>query len=217
VTVLDVAVPFPTEERVYRVTLSADEYGRLQRIRDIVGTGPEFQEALDFLNVGKVPLPPVTLDTLLDFPFGRRPFPTGRFSDGSHPVLYTAVEPETAGSEYSHWAPSAFFADGGRPYQIRVHLFSCHFAGTVKDLRPFHVTFPGLTDPHDHRECQAIGSAALAEGLAGLISVSARRLTGTTLPIFSRGAASRPNWEGEVHVIIDQNAPGGATATFTLP
>jgi hypothetical protein len=201
-------------ERVYRITLNPRQQQRLQRIREVTGTGSEFQAALDFLNAEFSPLGPATLADLLRLPFEREPFRPARFSNGAHPVLYTALEWETAGEEYSYWAPKLYGDGSGTPFRIRLHLISCRFEGATKDVRPFHADCPWLTeDTYD--ECQRLGAAAKAEGLDGLLSPSARRLEGTTVPIFSQSSVSNPAEEREVIFVIEPNAPYGARAVFS--
>jgi hypothetical protein len=199
--------------RVYRVTLTSTGYARAARIRAAVGSGPEFQEALDFLSADVGLITVAALADLLTLPF-KKPR-KGRFSDGSHGVLYTAVERETAGQEYCHWAPIVFGAGIGRAFRVRVHLISCQFEGATKDVRLLLSSCPWLT-MDDHTECQRLGADAKAEGLAGLFAPSARRPGGSTVPIFIDSTVSAPVQEGEVHVTIDPLAPTGAIATFAI-
>jgi hypothetical protein len=199
VTPLDRAPGHKLTERVYRITLNPRQQQRLQRIRDAAGSGSEFQAALDFLNAESNPLGPATLADLLRLPFEREPFRPARFSNGAHPVLY--------------WAPKLYGDGGGTPFRIRLHLISCRFEGTTKDVRPFYADCPWLTaDTYD--ECQRLGAAAKAEGLDGLLSPSARRREGTTVPIFSQSSVSNPTEEREIIFVIEPNAPNGPRAIF---
>ena len=210
-TPLDRAPVSNIAERVYRITLNPRQQQRLQRIRDATGTGPEFQAALDFLNAEFSLLGPATLLELLRLPFERRPFRPARFSDGAHPVLYTALEWETAGQEYSYWAPTLYGDGSGTPFRVRLHLISCHFEGATKDVRPVQADYPWLT-ASTYDECQKLGAAAKAEGLDGLLSPSARRSGGTTVPIFSQASVSQPAEEREVIFAIE---PNGSRAAFS--
>ncbi len=186
----------------------------MRRIRDAVGSGPEFQEALDFLHAAPSLLGADSLAALIRLPFERKPFRPTRFSNGDHGVLYTALEPGTAGVEYGHWAPTVFGVGMGTPFRVRLHLISCWFAGRAKDLRPYLVDFPWLTADKDYAECQRLGAAAKAEGLAGLHAPSARRPDGATVPILVPDSVSQPRQEREVVYLIDPTASGGPTATF---
>lgn len=206
---LERAAPIDAAERVFRVTLSSDRRDRYNRLRATLGDGPELQEALDFLDITPLLLGPDALTDLLALPFVRTPFAKGRFSDGSHGVLYTARELETAGREYAYWAPRYFGVHPAAPLRVRLSLLSCQFEGRAKDVRPFLGEFPWLTSD-DHIECQKLGAAAKAEGLDALIAPSARHAGGTTVPIFSQGAASDPRNEGDVRYTI------GADATFVI-
>lgn len=214
-TPLDRAPAFDASERVYRITLSPRQQERLQKIRDVVGSGPEFQEALDFLNAGPSSLAATGLATLLRLPFERRPFRPTRFSNGDYGVLYTALESETASQEYGHWAPRIFGAGMGASFRIRLHLVSCWFAGQAKDLRPYLADFTWLT-ADNYAECQLLGATAKTEGLAGFLAPSARRRDGTTVPILVPGSVSQPRQEREIIYLIDPTASGGPIATFTI-
>lgn len=132
------------------------------------------------------------LSAVLHAPFDRKPdrqYPT-RFSNGDYGVLYTAREEETAAQEYAYWAPQYLNPTPGSPYRVRLHLISCWFEGRAKDVRPFLEECQWLISD-DYGECQKLGAAARADGLAGLIAPSARRQPdGVTVPIFLAGAAS---------------------------
>lgn len=142
------------------------------------------------------------------------PVRLGRFSDGTHPVLYTALEWETAGHEYGHWIPTNYGPVRDTAFRVRLHLISCDFAGRVKDIRPFLAEYPWLT-ANDHVECQRLGAIATAEVLDGLLAPSARRDLGTTVPVLVRGAVSKPRQESDVIFLVDPNAPDGMTVTFS--
>jgi hypothetical protein len=216
VTPLDRVPTFDASERVYRITLSPRQQDRLRKIRDAVGSGPEFQEALDFVNAVPARLRATNLAALMRLPFERRPFRPTRFSNGDHGVLYTALMPETAGREYGHWAPVVFGAGMGSPFRVRLHLISCWFAGKAKDFRPHLADFPWLTADQDYGECQRLGAAAKAEGLAGFLAPSARQPNGTTVPILAPGSASQPRQEREVVYLIDPTAADGPMARIVV-
>lgn len=137
-----------------------------------------------------------SLEELCDAPFRpkprlRRSGHVTRFSDGSFPVFYASLEVETAETEIQHWFPT--FA--GKPTQRRTAYFSrfaCDFDGTTKDLRPKRYKWPKLVHDSDYRFCNRLGAEAVQLGLDGVLAPSARRKTGTNLPVFTRGSISNP-------------------------
>ena len=114
-----------------------------------------------------------------------------RFSDGSFPVFYSSLDPETAEAEIQHWFP--IFV--GRPTRRRTAYFSrfaCDFNGTTKDLRSKKDKWPKLLHDSDYRFCNRLGAEAVQLGLDGLLTPSARRKSGTNLPVFTRKSISNP-------------------------
>ncbi len=120
-----------------------------------------------------------------------------RFSNGSFPVFYSSLEPETAEAELKYW----FQKYGGKPTTARTAYysrFSCRFNGSLKDLRPMHKDWPDLTHDSDYSFCNGLGSEVVASDLDGLLTPSTRRPNGTNLPVFRRQAISNP----EVHAVV---------------
>lgn len=182
-------------QRVYRVALSADRRTREARLREAVGDGPEFAEALDLLG-GEAALDTPTLSQMLAYPF-QRPA-AGRYSDGSYGVLYTAKHDRTAKREYAHWAPQYYNPNPGAPYRVRMHLISCTFQGRCKDVRSFVDECPWLI-ANEYTECQNLGAQARREGLSGLLVPSARdRPNGTNIPVFVVSTISEARDEAEI-------------------
>lgn len=111
------------------------------------------------------------------------PFYQSRFTDGSYPVYYTALEAPTAEQERKHHSLKQ-----ARQTQITTfyyQLISCRFAGDTKDLRPYVSEWPWLVS-EDLTECNRVGKEAVGAGLGGLLTASARRADGTCLPVFRR-------------------------------
>ena len=137
-----------------------------------------------------------SVEELCDEPFkpgrriGGRRFRRTRFSDGSFPVFYCAVDAETAKAEALHW----FCELAGGPHGRRAwyRCFTCHFDGTVKDLTQKLADWGELTHDTDYGFCNALGAEAKEEGLDGLLAASARRSGGTNVPVLKRSAVSKP-------------------------
>lgn len=128
-----------------------------------------------------------------------------RFSDGSFPVFYSSLEPETAEAELKYW----FQKYAGKPTTARTAYysrFSCHFDGSIKDLRPMHADWPDLTHDSDYGFCNGLGTEAVASDLDGLLTPSARRPNGTNLPVFRRHALSNPLVHGLVAMTLDPSS-----------
>ena len=138
-----------------------------------------------------------TLEELCEAPFRPKPMMrrlgnASRFSDGSFQVFYSSTEAETAEAEIQHLFRRAF---AGRPKSPRTAYyarFACDFDGLVKDLRPKEAQWPKLVHDNDYRFCNKLGAEAVELGLAGLLTPSVRRKTGTNLPVFTRKAISNP-------------------------
>ena len=201
-----------TDDRICRVALTVNE---IQQIREFVNADDPLalQEVIDFFE-----LKARDLDRLVDQPFtakpfssSGKPFPESRFSDGSFPVFYSALERETACAEYAHYAPKYFTASLGK-IELRLHVIGVHFVGSTRDLRAASGKFPGLVT-EDHNFCREVGVAAYAQNLDGLIAKSVRRPTGSNLPILRRSTLSEPQELGKITFHVDATA---GTATFDI-
>ncbi len=144
-----------------------------------------------------------SLESLLDAPFRpkRRLLHKTRFSDGSYPVFYSALELETAEAESSHWYKAGFCGSPNTARTAYYQRLSCSFHGKEKDLRKVKDEWPQLIDD-DYTFCNAIGSEARDSKLDGLVAPSARRRSGSTTPVFSRRSISQAQDEGVVKVTL---------------
>ena len=129
-----------------------------------------------------------------------------RFSDGSFPVFYCAVDAETAEAEARHGFCKLAGGRGGRRAWYR--CFACDFDGTVKDLRQKLAEWCELTHDTDYGFCNALGAEAKREGLDGLLVPSARRSGGTNVPVLKRSAISRPRILEPVEFVSPAMADG---------
>lgn len=147
----------------------------------------EIREMLDLLrDRGLSP----SADEYLDAPFQIHPgrgYPSERFSDGSFPVFYSALEIETVDAEAK--ASQVQYALDHPDRLVYFMRVSCQFSGQTKDLRPYLPSMAFLTAPHNP-ECHQIGSEAHGAGLDGLLTPSAQKQSGTCLPVFRRSALS---------------------------
>ena len=109
-----------------------------------------------------------------------------RYSDGSFPVFYSSLKPETAEAEIKHWFPFVM----GRPKTARTAYYrrlECTFSGHERDLRAKVSEWPDLVHKTDYTLCNRLGAEARELTLGGLVVPSARH-RGANVPIF-RGAA----------------------------
>ena len=141
---------------------------------------------------------------LLDAPFKPRPRlaragSSTRFSDGSFSVFYGALEADTADAEIRYWHPKK----STRPRTAHYIRFVCDFSGQTKDLTPMRAKWPQLTHDSDYRFCNALGAEAVESDLDGLLAPSARKDTGTNLPVFQRRAIDSPVVQARVAVTLD--------------
>jgi hypothetical protein len=149
---------------------------------------------------------------LLDAPFRPKPQlsrPATRFSDGSWPVFYSALNKETAEREIAHHIKADDFrsllGDPPRSRTIYFSYFHCTFAGTACDLRPKVAEWPELVDPRTvNPTCQQLGAEAKREGIDGFLAPSARRPDGTTTPVFVRERLSDAAIDGDAAFTLDE-------------
>ncbi len=130
-------------------------------------------------------------------------YPESRFSDGSFPVGYFSLEPETAEAEARHWFRKNF---AGKPSGDRIawySRFTCDFRGDTKDLRPMQTRWPDLTHENDYTFCIRLGAEAVRENLDGLLTPSVRKPGGTNVPVFARRALSNPREHSLVEIHCD--------------
>ncbi|MBT9456878.1 MAG: RES family NAD+ phosphorylase [Burkholderiaceae bacterium] len=127
-----------------------------------------------------------------------------RFSDGSVPVLYTALEIETAQAEMAHYhlpmTPSG-------PVYLRSYRVA--FEGTYKsliELRTTHLFLTAERETGAYVECQGLARAAVAAGLDALEVPSARHATGRCFPIFSQQSVVSFDPGGYVQFEFDESS-----------
>lgn len=141
-------------------------------------------------------------EQILDGPFTPKPLLHGkpyqtRFSDGSIRVYYSALDHETAEAEMYYWTIKPLLEGPPRVWTVLFQCAACRFSGQVKDLRPKIAEWPFLTADKGYDVCNQVAAEAKAAGLDGLLSQSARRQEGTTLPVFKRECLSDARLEGE--------------------
>ena len=195
----------PTESAnytLYRLTVDP-EYKRLM---DEYGFGSEKSEEMwRFLHRYRIDF---KIDQLLDVPFtydqeegGKRT----RYSDGSFPVFYAALEPETATEEVRFWLSKKLLGSSVPVFYVRL---CCIFSGSIKDLCP-QQSQPGWMDlMHDknYAFCNALGSEAKQLKLDGLLVPSVRKKSGTNLPVFEQGSLRDARLESYVEASYDSSA-----------
>lgn len=130
-----------------------------------------------------------------------------RFSDGTFPVLYGAIEAQTAEAEVEHWFRKHVGTHARTAFYVRIRY---RFSGKVKDLRPKKTAWPALTNEKDYRFCNDLGADAVAAGLDGLLAPSARNDGGTNLPAFVRRAVDEFS-EGRFVALTYDPASGKTT------
>jgi hypothetical protein len=165
----------------------------------------EALEAIDFLEASTAE----AAVTLLDAPFrsytNYKPRPT-RFSDGSWPVFYSALEPETAEAERGHWCRKEVQSTPPVSWRFHYRRLQCRLNGSGYDVRPKSIDWPFLTGDNTYLPCQALAKEVKGVGASAMLCPSARRETGTTLPIFVREMLSEAEVLG---VVILQIEPSG--------
>ena len=117
------------------------------------------QEAIEFLDARRDGF---DSDAFLDRFFSKI-YPTSqrqtRFSDGSIPVYYSALEPETAQAEVKHWILKD--VDQYPVDRLYYRLFQCMFSGEVVDTLERVVDFPWLIANDGYDQCNQIARDAI--------------------------------------------------------
>ena len=134
------------------------------------------------------------------------PFPVGRFSDGSLPVYYSALEEATCQQELAFHLAREFTGEpsdtSGHPRSFT--LISCFYSGTTSDLRGREQTHPELISQtkEGYPFCQSLGFESVRKKIYAFLAPSARSPGGTCIPVFNRSALSNPaiNARLKVHV-----------------
>lgn len=124
-----------------------------------------------------------------------------RYSDGTFPVFYSSLEPETAEAEIRHWLP-AFLGRPEKPRTAYYRRLECTFSGREKDLRAKGSEWPDLVHKTDYTLCNRLGAEARELGLDGLVVPSARH-PGANLPIFRRVAIAEADLGDVVALTYD--------------
>ena len=124
------------------------------------------------------------------------PFPVRRFGDGTMGVYYSALEERTCERELGcHLQPELAQArEAGFNHPRRYAFVQCQYHGVTAELRGKERDHPELVSQTSdgYPFCQALAREAIANGIAGFLTRSARDPRGTCLPVFARNALSDP-------------------------
>jgi RES domain len=135
----------------------------------------------------------VSLENHLEYIFdkrGQRGQVASRFTNGSLPVFYSALDPDTAKAEKAHWLQPVL-----SPFNFQ--LVAVDFRGFHKNLGELDPVPPHLTGEKElgsYDACHQITAEAVADRLDAFQTPSARRPGGHCFPILTRGSvhALRP-------------------------
>lgn len=190
------------QERAFRYASQQNEVDFLQSM------GLDTQAVEEIVELLRARQEIDSLEMLLDKPFKpkhqlEKQKLVTRYSDGSFPVFYSALERETAKEEIQHHTKKYLTQHATKPRTVYFLRFVCYFNGDGKDLRVKHTDWPWLTHDSDYSKCHDIAYEAVREGLDGLLTPSARRNSGTCLPVFKRTALSSPESEEFVSFTFD--------------
>lgn len=189
-----------TSEPVYRL---ANAYKRVEALAALGHEPSDVEETLAFLNEASSPDANELIDGVFKLWPGRRSWPEGRFSDGSYPVFYSALEWETAEAEIAHHIPKRFGANlSGNVFYDRLE---CRLDATAYDLRPARDHFQFLIE-EPWPPCQSLGKEARGKQAGALLTQSVRRLEGSNAPVFNRDTLSAPRFVGNIAFICVNGA-----------
>ena len=135
------------------------------------------------------------------------PFPVGRFSDGSLPVYYSALEEATCQQELAfHLAWESSGKPGDTSGHLRSYsLISCYYSGNSSDLRGREQVYPELISQTEegYPFCQSLGFESVRLKIDAFLAPSARFHSGTCIPVFNRSALSNPAISARFKVLVD--------------
>ena len=196
---LDPVVGQQARRVVYRLSVVAND---LQFLDELNLNDPAREELLDML-FGRFSKTPT--DELIDGPFRQRAKLRNRtrFSDGSFPVFYSALSPETAEAEVAHWFQKDYMGEPKSNRTAYYQSFHCRFEGMEKDLRTKATEWPDLVHDSDYSFCNQLGAEARHQGLDALVVPSARH-QGANVPVFARRAKREPELD---HVVAITFSP----------
>jgi RES domain len=173
------------------------------------------EEAYQFLRGTR--LTPRTLTELLRTPFQRRsaqkPFGESRFSDGSFPVFYSAVERETAAREKAYHVGKDYDETRSAATQYYYRVFRVGVRADLRDLRAKLFDWPWLIDKDRYDRCQRLGKQASDQDAFGFLTPSARRTNGVNAPLF-RSDAIQDGTAVEVGLYVFRVGIAGGTITI---
>ncbi|MFQ5449517.1 MAG: RES family NAD+ phosphorylase [Nitrospinaceae bacterium] len=185
----------------------ANRKKKLEALKSL-GVDPDsVSDVLNFLGPSAAEEDP---QNLLDAPFESKPQleqnfgNSSRFSDGSWPVFYAALEESTALEEVKHHFLQALLGDPSSGRRASFEHFQCNYTGTTKNLCSKQSEWPDLTSD-DYEFCQRLGRQAVNEKLDGFFAPSAKRIKGTTVPVFIRKSLSQPRPLGITVFTLDRN------------
>lgn len=158
---------------------------------------------------------PLDAQEVLDDAFRARtdastPFRVGRFGDGTLGVYYAALEERTCEHEIGFHLHSriADAYEAGFHAPRRYTLVECEYGGMTAELRGQEGAHPELVSPSEmgYPFCQRLAHEAVAAGIAGFFTRSARDPSGTCVPVFARDALGRA---GVRHSVTAHAGPQG--------
>ena len=147
----------------------------------------------------------VSLESHLEYIFAKkaqRAKSASRFTDGTIPVFYTALEVETAQAEKAHWLKRA---DGA----VKFQLVAIDFLGAHKDLRalePIPMYLTAEASAGAYQACLTITIEAVADQLDGFQTPSVRYRGGSCFPILTRRSVRALRPRGFIRFEYDDGA-----------
>jgi hypothetical protein len=170
---------------------------------DLRATLQETIEVIDFLGADNLDDAKVMLDRPFEVSANWTPRPT-RYSDGTWRVFYSALDPETAKAEVGYWAGRELLSEASEPRHFHYRIMRCQIDGHGFDIRSKLEEWPFLVGDEDqYPQCQSVAREAIDVGGDALICPSARRLGGTTVPVFVRSVISAPEIVGAVVLRVE--------------
>lgn len=115
-----------------------------------------------------------------------------RFSDGTWPVCYTALDDRTACEEIVYHRRRALFDRSETPRTAYYCLIELDYEGSTIDLRELLERWPDLVHLTDYSFCNQLGREAITRVIDAFLAPSARHQSGTSVPVFRLASLRSP-------------------------
>lgn len=184
------------------LTASPDDWALAQQVEDEVKP-PPYQSRTPVI---QRPFEDAQWFNAIGWPF--KHWQASRFSGGSFGVWYGCDSIETSVAETAyHWFNGLLTDAGFEKENVigerKLYAVACNAA--LLDLRPLATTQPNLIHKSDYSYTQSVGARLHREGHPGLVTTSARYLTGHNYVVLNPNVLSNPRQQCQLTYRLADN------------